>query len=119
MGIAGLIDRTVRENARMLSWVADSLYWMSRYLERAENTARQLDVTMNLMLDPGQASAEARWQRFVTSLGKPTGLEWNGDLEAMTRGLVFDTSNHASVIYCVNCARENARQVREEISSEQ
>ena len=42
----------------MLSRVADSLYWMSRYLERAENTVRQLDVTMNLMLDAGGASAE-------------------------------------------------------------
>jgi uncharacterized alpha-E superfamily protein len=123
MGIAGLIDfgnkHAVRENARMLSRVADSLYWMSRYLERAENTVRQLDVTMNLMLDPGGASAETRWERFVAALGRPQGLEWNGDLEEMTRGLVFDTSNHASVIYCVNCARENARQVREEISSEQ
>jgi uncharacterized alpha-E superfamily protein len=103
----------------MLSRVADSLYWMSRYLERAENTVRQLDVTMNLMLDPGEATAETRWRRFVSALGNPPGLEWNGDLYAMARGLVFDTSNHASVIYCVNCARENARQVREEISTEQ
>jgi len=47
----------------MLSRVADSLYWMSRYLERAENTLRQLDVTSSLMLDPGGASAEIRWQR--------------------------------------------------------
>ena len=38
----------------MLSRVADSLYWMSRYLERAENTVRQLDVTMGLMLEPGR-----------------------------------------------------------------
>ncbi len=103
----------------MLSRVADSLYWMSRYLERAENTARQLDVTMNLMLDPGESSAEMRWKRFVASLGRPVGLEWNGDLDEMTRGMVFDASNNASVIYCVNCARENARQVREEISTEQ
>ena len=49
----------------MLSRVADSLYWMSRYLERAENTVRQLDVTMSLMLDTGGASAETRWQRLA------------------------------------------------------
>ena len=67
----------------MLSRVADSLYWMSRYLERAENTVRQLDVTMSLMLDTGGASAETRWQRLVAALGKPAGLEWNGSLEAM------------------------------------
>ena len=103
----------------MLSRVADSLYWMSRYLERAENTARQLDVTMGLMLDPGLASAETRWHRLVTSLGKAEGLEWNGDLDSMARTLVFDSLNHASVTFCINGARENARQVREEISSEQ
>jgi len=103
----------------MLSRVADSLYWMSRYLERAENTVRQLDVTLGLMLDTGGSSEEMRWQRLVTSLGKPEDLEWNGNAEAMARKLVFDTVNHAAVTFCVNGARENARQVREEISSEQ
>ena len=103
----------------MLSRVADSLYWMSRYLERAENTVRQLDVTMGLMLDTGGADEETRWQRLVASLGKPAGLDWNGDLEAMAHKLVFDNLNHAAVTFCVNGARENARQVREEISSEQ
>jgi uncharacterized alpha-E superfamily protein len=49
---------------------------MSRYLERAENTVRQLDVTMSLMLDTGGASAETRWQRLVAALGKPAG--WSG-----------------------------------------
>ena len=58
----------------MLSRVADSLYWMSRYLERAENTVRQLDVTMSLMLDPGGASAETRWKRLLSSLGDAVGL---------------------------------------------
>jgi uncharacterized alpha-E superfamily protein len=103
----------------MLSRVADSLYWMSRYLERAENTVRQLDVTMSLMLDTSDTSAEVRWQRMMASLGKPPGMEWNDDLDAMARMLVFDTLNHAAVTFCVNGARENARQVREEISSEQ
>jgi uncharacterized alpha-E superfamily protein len=103
----------------MLSRVADSLYWMSRYLERAENTVRQLDVTMGLMLDTGGTSAETRWRRLVDSLGNPGGLEWNGDLESMARTLVFDNLNHAAVTFCINGARENARQVREEISTEQ
>ena len=103
----------------MLSRVADSLYWMSRYLERAENTVRQLDVTMSLLLDTGGSSPEVRWQRMMASLGKPAGMEWNDDLEAMARSLVFDSLNHVSVTFCVNWARENARQVREEISTEQ
>ena len=104
----------------MLSRVADSLYWMSRYLERAENTVRQLDVTMSLMLDTGGASAETRWQRLHrlarqasrTSSGTATSSPW-------PRTLVFDSINPASVTFCINGARENARQVREEISTEQ
>jgi uncharacterized alpha-E superfamily protein len=108
-----------RENATMLSRVADSLYWMSRYLERAENTVRQLDVTMSLMLDTGGASAETRWQKLLAALGKPAGMEWNGDFESMARKLVFDNLSPASVTFCVNGARENARQAREEISTEQ
>jgi uncharacterized alpha-E superfamily protein len=103
----------------MLSRVADSLYWMSRYLERAENTVRQLDVTMSLMLDTGGVNAETRWGQMVAALGNPAGMEWNGTLETMARKLVFDSVNPAAVTYCVNAARENARQVREEISTEQ
>jgi uncharacterized alpha-E superfamily protein len=103
----------------MLSRVADSLYWMSRYLERAENTVRLLDVTMSLMLDAGGAGAEGRWQRMVEALGKPAGMEWDGNLEQIAQRLVFDQLDPASVIYCLSAARENARQVREEISSEQ
>jgi uncharacterized alpha-E superfamily protein len=74
---------------------------------------------MGLMLDTSDTSAEMRWQRMMTSLGKVSELDWSGDLEAMARKLVFDGLNPASVTFCVNGARENARQVREEISSEQ
>lgn len=103
----------------MLSRVADSLYWMSRYLERAENTVRQLDVTMGLMLDTGGASAEFRWSRLVASIGKPEGLMWDGDANSMAHKLVFDGINPASITFCLGAARDNSRQVREEISSEQ
>jgi len=103
----------------MLSRVADSLYWMSRYLERAENTVRQLDVTMSLMLDTSETSADTRWQRLLVSLGNPPDIAWNGDMDAMARTLIFDTANRASLTTCINAARENARQVREEISTEQ
>ena len=103
----------------MLSRVADSLYWMSRYLERAENTVRQLDVTMGLMLDTNSANLEAQWQRMVAALGRPTGMTWNGSLHEMTHKLVFDQLDPSSFTFCVSAARENARQVREEISTEQ
>src|ERR1700723_3145565 len=114
-----LSDQGDRGSTTMLSRVADSLYWMSRYLERAENTVRQLDVTMSLMLDTSDTTAETRWERMMQSLGKPKGMEWSGDMESMARKLVFDGGHQASVTFCVNGARENARQVREEISSEQ
>src|SRR6202167_6639152 len=107
------------ERSTMLSRVADSLYWMSRYLERAENTVRLLDVTMGLMLDSGGVNAEHRWKRMTTALGRKEGIEWNGSLESMSRKLVFDQVDPSSVTYCVSGARENARQVREEISTEQ
>ena len=103
----------------MLSRVADSLYWMSRYLERAENAVRQLDVTMGLMLDTGGPNVETRWRRMMAALGKPDGMPWNGDLESMAKSLVFNPIDPLSVTYSVNAARENARQVREEISTEQ
>ena len=50
----------------MLSRVADSLYWMSRYIERAEHTTRLLDVNLNLMLDESGTTSDHRWQRMLT-----------------------------------------------------
>ena len=103
----------------MLSRVADSLYWMSRSLERAEHTTRMLDVNLNLMLDESSTSSERRWQRVLQALGKPKRLKWNGNPYELTRTLTFDTGNKASVLSCIIVARENSRQVREQISTEQ
>jgi uncharacterized alpha-E superfamily protein len=103
----------------MLSRVADSLYWMSRYLERAEHTTRLLDVNLNLMLDESAASAERRWQRVLQALGRPKDIEWNGEPYALTQALTFDTTNKASILSCIIAARENSRHVREQISTEQ
>jgi uncharacterized alpha-E superfamily protein len=103
----------------MLSRVADSLYWMSRYLERAEHTTRLLDVNLNLMLDESAASADRRWQRVLLALGSPKDIEWTGDPYALTHELTFDTSHKGSILSCIICARENSRHVREQISTEQ
>jgi len=103
----------------MLSRVADNLYWMSRYLERAENTTRVLEVNMNLMLDRSGTTDEGRWMRMVEALGRPAGVSWTGDALEMARSLTFDAEHRASVTHCISMARENARQVRDEISSEQ
>jgi uncharacterized alpha-E superfamily protein len=77
----------------LLSRVADALYWIGRYLERAEHTARLIDVRLDLGIGR-QPSAEL-------------------DLK-----LLLDAGNQDSVAACITAARENARQVREEISSE-
>ena len=103
----------------MLSRVADSLYWMSRYLERAEHTTRLLDVNLNLMLDESAASAERRWQRVLDALGRPQDIEWMGEPYSLTQVLTFDTTNKASILSCIIAARENSRHVREQISTEQ
>ena len=102
----------------MLSRVADSLYWMSRYLERAEHTTRLLDVNLNLMLDEPPTSADRRWQRVLQALGSPKGVEWQGDAIALVRTLTFDANTRTSVLACIISARENARHVREQISTE-
>jgi uncharacterized alpha-E superfamily protein len=103
----------------MLSRVADSLYWMSRYLERAEHSTRLLDVNLNLMLDESAASADRRWLRVLQALGKPKNVVWEGDPYALTRTLTFDTTHKSSILSCIISARENSRHVREQISTEQ
>ena len=103
----------------MLSRVADSLYWMSRYLERAEHATRLLEVNLNLMLDESATNAERRWQRVLIALGKPKDVAWEGDAYALTRSLTFDTEVKGSILSCIIGARENSRHVREQISTEQ
>jgi uncharacterized alpha-E superfamily protein len=103
----------------MLSRVADSLYWMSRYLERAEHTARLLDVNLNLMLDESSTSSGHRWLRALHALGAPHGIEWNGDPYTLTQTLSYDMDSKSSIVSCIVAARENSRHVREQISTEQ
>lgn len=103
----------------MLSRVADNLYWMSRYLERAEHTTRLLDVNLNLMLDETSTKAGRRWDRVLQALGNPKDIAWAGDPYALMRALTFNTANKASILSCIISARENSRHVREQISTEQ
>ena len=101
----------------MLSRVADSLSWMSRYRERAEHTARLIDVQLNLMLDQADGDPSLRWQRLLHSLrtAPPPG---EVDAYSVMQMLTFDTNCTSSIVSCIAAARENARQVRERISSE-
>jgi uncharacterized alpha-E superfamily protein len=111
----------------MLSRVANNLFWMSRHIERAENTARLLDVThrMSLLpyriLEPGQSWAEP-WALPLVINGIATAYYEShpGALssENVLRFMVLDTANPSSIYSCIQSARENARTARGAITSE-
>ncbi|MEO0988611.1 MAG: alpha-E domain-containing protein [Cyanobacteria bacterium J06639_14] len=104
----------------MLSRVADSIYWMTRYVERAENVARFVDVNLNLLLDcpPGVTQ---QWEPLVTTTGDSELFDQKygeASAENVLHFLTFDRDYPNSILSCVSSARENARSVREIISSE-
>jgi uncharacterized alpha-E superfamily protein len=98
----------------MLSRVADSVFWLSRYVERAENVARFIEVNMHLSLDLGE-SASQQWgplvnitgdhEEFAKRYGEPT-------REKVWQFLTFDRKNPNSILSCLSSARENARTIR-------
>ena len=98
----------------MLARVADSLYWIGRYVERAEHISRLSDVMLTATLDQNDA-AVAVAQLALASIGGP-------DVEAApydaVHSLVFERENLGSVVTSLARARENARQVRDQITTE-
>jgi uncharacterized alpha-E superfamily protein len=102
----------------MLSRVADHLYWVSRYLERAEHTARLIDVHLNLVLDQSNSATGQRRHLLLQSLCVPAPEQTPLDDYRLAELLTFDRSNRNSIVGCISAARDNARQVREQISSE-
>lgn len=101
----------------MLSRVADSLYWMSRHLERAEHTARLVDVYLNSMLDQGPQSGASHQNLLLKSLNMTPAPERENSYD-LARRLTFDLDNPNSIVSSIAISRENARQIREQISSE-
>ncbi|MGD8336360.1 MAG: alpha-E domain-containing protein [Desulfobacterales bacterium] len=104
----------------MLSRVAEAIYWMCRYIERAENVARFIDVNLHLMLDL-PVDPEGQWEPLITVTGDHQvfkGRYGDPSAENVIRFLTFDLDYPNSIIACLRAARENARQVREIISSE-
>lgn len=103
----------------MLSRVADSLYWLSRYMERAEHTARITSVYLDIILDrSGRLGEDGRYQQFHDILQLDEDVSAVRDTQQLIRSTVFDAHNPKSIIFAINLARENARQVREQISTE-
>ncbi|MBL8131929.1 MAG: alpha-E domain-containing protein [Anaerolineae bacterium] len=101
----------------MLSRVADHLYWMSRYLERAEHTARVLDVFLNRALETAPGAADGRLVRLLRGLDIQP-IPEHLDVQEMLQRLTFDSSYSGSIVFNLTGARENARHIREQISSE-
>ena len=104
----------------MLSRVANHIYWLGRYLERAENYARFIDVNFNLMQDLPMDLKE-QWQPLVAATGDlDLYLEKHEtfDRHEVMHFLAFDIDNPNSMISAVTRARENARIIRENLSKE-
>ncbi len=100
----------------MLSRVADSTFWMSRYIERAENIARFINVNWNLMLDSSGMPAEIQWQPLLDATAdSEIFAERYGEANAINvvKFLCFDQEYPNSIYSCMAAARENARSIRE------
>jgi len=108
----------------MLSRVADALYWMSRYIERAENNARILDVNLQLMLDfenQNEETVRQHWEPIINSLEEHDlfySLHSEANAETVVDFVSFEKKNPHSIHSSITRARENARTVREHASSE-
>ena len=113
----------------MLARVADSFYWMNRYLERGEYIARLIGLQLErLPSSPARDIAEG-WRRLFRSLNaRPPGADTYGSAEdeddflfadgyTLTDYLTFEAANPGSIVFCLTAARENARQVRDAISN--
>ena len=106
----------------MLSRTADHLFWMSRYTERAENTARMLDVNYQTSLLPqSSAVAQVGWKGLLSiSELLPSYTEAHGDINVrnVMEFMVKDEGNPSSIVSCLSAARENARAVRGTLTTE-
>ncbi|MCS4510346.1 alpha-E domain-containing protein [Xylophilus ampelinus] len=106
----------------MLSRTADHLFWMSRYTERAENTARMLDVNYQTALLPQSAEAAATgWEGLLTIselLPHYTALHGTITAREVMEFMVKDEANPSSIVSCLKAARENARAVRGTLTTE-
>jgi hypothetical protein len=100
----------------MLARVADSLYWIGRYLERAEHFSRLADVMLNATLDRSDAAAQTAYIA-LSAVGDPDMARAARTYEA-AKALVLDREDPNSVVISLSLARENARQVRDQITTE-
>ena len=105
----------------MLSRVAENLYWLGRYIERAENTARMVNVNANLLLDLPKGTTP-EWQPLVAITGAEVlyaeRFGTTCDERTVLKFLVADTANPCSMLSSLSFARENARTIRDFVPRE-
>ena len=101
----------------MLSRIAESLYWVGRYVERAEDTARILDVHLHHILEDAASDEETACRTLLGIMGAPAPAE-GLDAGQVLRILAYDRSDACSITGSLTAARENARGARDAISSE-
>ena len=105
----------------MLSRIAESLYWMARYLGRAEDTARILDVNYYMMLEQASDAFEFNWEPILKMAGEEVHFRQvygEANAETVFEFLAFRRDNPSSIVECVAKARENARTIRDYLSRE-
>jgi len=102
----------------MLSRIAESLYWLGRYVERAEDTARALDVHYHMLLEDRWLDDEAAGRALLQVMGRHVSTGQDCGSMAATRTLAFDDDYTGSIVRSLGAAWENARSVREAVSSE-
>jgi uncharacterized alpha-E superfamily protein len=105
----------------MLSRIADSLFWLARYMERAEDTARILDVNYHMLLEQSAVPYRLRWDPLVVMAGEQERFaQFYEEANAQTvyEFLAFRPDNPNSIVQCITKARENARTIRDRISRE-
>jgi uncharacterized alpha-E superfamily protein len=106
----------------MLSRDADSMYWLSRYIERAEHVARLLMVNSNLLMDVGDLAPHLQARQWRSILETMRLDELPPSRESLASRILlhmtFNADNPSSLVSCLNRARENARSIRENISGE-
>jgi len=108
----------------MLSRIADNLYWMSRYLERANNTSRLIGINLLHMLETEDALSEAaQWNPMLNITGSELGFAQlypgkESGAETTIHFLTREATNPNSILNCLRLARENARIVRDRLSKE-
>src|ERR1700743_3124922 len=105
----------------MLSRIAESLFWLARYIERAEDTARILDVNYHMLLEQSQQSYRLRWEPLIIMAGEENRFRHaftEANAENVFDFLAFRQDNPSSIVECITKARENARTIRDRISRE-